>query len=276
MRIRVLAFAGIGIVVAGCAAIVGIPDRSLKWCDRPGNTHAFCDDFDHISPGDLWLSPIVTPGATLTYVASDDSPPNALDTMTSALPGPDASALAAFGQTFKQPFDHTVVGVDVKFVQTNFVTQGNLTTGAAFLLLEDQPKAGPGFCIGLVTAPNSGNLPGFVNLGVVYVPNSAFCTSVGNLQADAGADTDGGAITPTIVTQAPVGVWTHLKLEATRAGDGSGIVSVAAAAGAHSAPPIPAGSLGEGEPLVGLATTVTGPSGVFEIQFDNVTVDFPP
>jgi hypothetical protein len=76
-----------------------------------------------------------------------------------------------------------------------------------------------------------------------------------------------------------LGAWTHLKLEVRRdpmANDGSGSVVVTGVVGSGSAPPLPPGSLAAtGHPLLGLATTVTGPSGVFETQFDNVTVDFP-
>ncbi len=276
MRQRVVPALSAAAVLAAlsCASILSIPDRTLKWCDRSGNAHAFCEDFDQADAGaGLDHPPVVVGPASLAFVPSDDTAPNALDTQTSALPGPDASAIAAMGKRFEdRKFDHVVVEADVRFIQANFVTQGSITTGVGFLLLEDQPS----FCIGLVAAPSTSNLASAIDLGVVYVPNNRNCVTVGNLPSmpDAGIDPDAG-VSLTIFTQTFVGSWTHVKLEAKRASDGSGIVTATGGVGAQVAPPIPPGSLAQGIPLVGLATTVTGPSGPFEIQFDNVTIDFP-
>ena len=270
----VLALSAAAVLAAlGCASILSIPDRTLKWCDRPGNVHAFCEDFDQADAGAGLDPPVVAPGAALSFVPSDDTPPTALDTQTSALPGSDTSAVAAMGKRFEdRAFDHVVVEADVRFVQANFMTQGSLTTGVGFLLLADQPS----FCIGLVAAPAASNLANAIDIGVVYVPNNSDCVTVGNLPApDAGIDPDAG-VSLTMFTKTILGSWTHFRLEAKRAPDGSGTVTAYGGAGAGVAPPIPPGSLLDGgHPLVGLATTVTGPSGPFEIQFDNVTIDFP-
>jgi hypothetical protein len=274
MRLPVAPALGAAAILAalGCASILSIPDRTLKWCDRPGNVHAFCEDFDQADAGAGLDPPVVAPGAALAFVPSDDTPPTALDTQTSALPGPDASAVAAMGKRFEdRAFDHVVVEADVRFVQANFMTQGSLTTGVGFLLLADIPS----FCIGLVAAPSASNLANAIDIGVVYVPNNPNCVTVGNLPTpDAGTDPDAG-VSLTMFTKTVLGSWTHFRLEAKRENDGSGTVKAYGGAGAGVAPPIPPGSLAQGFPLVGLATTVTGPSGPFEIQFDNVTIDFP-
>jgi hypothetical protein len=256
----------------GCASILSIPDRTLKWCDHQATVHAFCEDFDQADAGAGLDPPVVAPGAAIAFVPSEDTPPTALDTQTVALPGPDASAVAAMGKRFEdRPFDHVVVEADVRFVQANFLTQDGLTTGVGFLLLADIPS----FCIGLVAAPSASNLPNAIDIGVLYVPNSSNCVTVGNLpMPDAGIDPDAGG-SLTIFTNTVLKAWTHFRLDAKRASDGSGTVNAYGGAGAGIAPPIPPGSLAHGFPLVGLATTVTGPAGPFEIQFDNVTIDFP-
>ena len=276
MQLRVPVGLSVAAVLAalGCASILSIPDRTLKWCDRQATVHAFCADFDQADAGAGLDPPVVAPGAALAFVPSDDTPPMALDTQTVALPGPDASAVAATGKRFEdRTFDHVVVEADVRFVQANFITQGGLTTGVGFLLLADIPS----FCIGLVAAPSASNLANAIDIGVLYVPNSSNCVTVGNLPSmpDAGIDPDAG-VSLTIFTNTLLGSWVHFRLDAKRAIDGSGTVKAYGGAGAGMAPPIPPGSLAKGFPLVGLATTVTGPSGPFEIQFDNVTIDFPP
>jgi hypothetical protein len=281
-RRALLSVALAALSAAGCASILNIPDRTLKWCDQSGNAHDFCEDFDHADAGGAWSPPVVSPQTTVTYVPSTQSPPNALDTSVAPLADAGESQLAAIAKAFPtRSFGHVVVEADIRIVQANFQTAGDLTTGAGFLLLADQPS----MCIGLVATPPVTGLPNTVGIGLVYVPNNPNCVTVGNLLLDAGAQpatAEGGAVpsplptvTPTIVTQAFIGLWTHFKLDVVRnASDGSGTVALSAAAGAGNAPPLPSGSLGDGHPVLGLATTVTGPSGIFEAQFDNVTVDF--
>jgi hypothetical protein len=281
-RRAILSVAVVAASGAGCASIVSIPDRTLKWCDQTGNAHDFCEDFDHADAGGAWSAPVVSPQTTVKYVSSAQSPPNALDTWVGPLTDTGESQLAAIAKAFPtHTFSHVVVEADIRIVQANFQTAGDLTTGAGFLLLADQPS----MCIGLVATPPTTGLANTVGIGLIYVPNNPNCVTVGNLELDAGSEPDTGeggttpsappTVVPTIVTQAFVGLWTHFKLDVSRnPSDASGMVALSAAAGAGNAPPLPAGSLGDGTPVLGLATTVTGPSGIFEAQFDNVTVDF--
>jgi hypothetical protein len=69
--------------------------------------------------------------------------------------------------------------------------------------------------------------------------------------------------------------WFHVKLDVKRNPDGSGAVAFDINyPGVVAAPQIPPGYLTESPPAVAVATSVAGPTGKVELQFDNVTVDF--
>jgi hypothetical protein len=136
-----------------------------------------------------------------------------------------------------------------------------------------------------------------VEISMVLLPNAHDCVKVINPQLDSSAsvvDSGGEAAldasnadddSSSSVSVAPVPAplaevfenqWIRVNLEVTRAQDGSGTIVFTTGANGGGLPPptIPAGWLGPGEPTLGIATSVTGPSGAFEIRFDNITLDF--
>lgn len=267
MRARVLVVSGAAALATavGCASILSIPDRSPAWCDRPENAHDFCDDFDHTDAGGSW-GPGATPGASVNFVSSSDTPPNALDLSTT----PKSLGGLAVGGLYRQfadhPFDHVRLSVDVRFISIDLQTEGGLASQLGFLLLEQQ-----GFCIGVVLTP--------AGIGMVMRAHATDCTGVSNMPADAGRITDEAGLT----AYAPVGPvpglnqWFHVTLDVKRhAADGSGTVGFNMNYPGVIAPPqIPSGFLTTSAPAVAVATSVVGPSGQVELQFDDITVDFP-
>jgi hypothetical protein len=270
MRAKVLAAiavvggAALG-VASGCASILSIPDRSPDWCNRPGNSHAFCDDFDHEDAGGNW-SPTLLPGTAADYTAPGETLPNAVDLSTT----PQALGGATVGGIFKQfdgeTFDHIVVNADVRFVDMELESEGGLESQLGFFLLQEQ-----GFCIGIVATPGG--------IGIVYRANSTDCTSVANLPVDASKITDDGGLDVfSIVGPIPtLKQWDHFTLDVERNTGGSGTVAFNINYPGFLTPPqIPEGYLTENSaPAIALATSIVGPSGHVEVQFDNVTVDFP-
>jgi hypothetical protein len=271
--------------VAGCTSILGVHDPSLQWCLRPENAHAFCEDFDHPDPLAAWQNAPTPPhGTDRKLLASDDSPPNLLDTNVQALSTGQA-ALTGLENSFSQEtFDHVVVGVDVRIVAANFFTSGDIASGIGFLLVEDTSSAAaqPNLCIGLALAPVKA--VGTIAVALVLAPNPTDCFTVDNLMTGDGESGDGGASgsgeapTPIPLAEILTNEWQHIVLDVRRdpSGDGSGtLTATLASAGALPEITIPAGSLAPGFPQIGVATSVSGPSGEVEIQFDNITVDFP-
>ena len=249
----------------GCASILSIPERSPDWCNRPGNVHDFCDDFDHADAGGAWQQGVL-PGTSLDFTTEGETPPNAaaLGTAPQALGSP--TVVGIFKQFDDQKFDHVVVGIDVRFNDADLRAEAGLESQLGFLLLEDQD-----FCIGVVLTPG--------RIGMVFRAHQLDCTGVGNLPADAGEIIDDAGLT----AFAPVGPiptlkqWVHIKLDVKRNANGSGDVGFTMNYPGVLAPPqIPAGYLtGNAPPLVALATSVVGPTGKIDVQFDNVTIDFP-
>lgn len=282
MRSRLLVASGLGAVTLGigCASILSIPDRTLapssdaggseggaassvEWCDRPENKHDFCDDFDHADAGAEWTTGD-TDGATVGFASSSDSPPTALDLST--VPEPlGAGTVGGLYLPFTQKFDHVHFAVDVRLVALDLKTQQGLSAELGFMLLEQT-----GFCIGTVFTP--------AGIGVIMRSDSTDCTSVSNLPADAGTITDDAGLT-TFAIVAPIpslNEWSHISLDVKRNSDGSGALGFDINFPGRVPPPqIPPGYLTEDPPAVAVATSVVGPSGRVELQFDNVTVDFP-
>ncbi len=273
---------------AACASILGIPDRSLEWCLQPGNAHPFCEDFDHQNPTEQWsTAPPPVSGASRTFVPSSFDPPNAFAMDTTV--GPLMAGVPLFSglqQSFvDQVFGRVVVGLDVRIVTAGFMADPDdptVQTGAGFLLLSDVvTAAGQSECIGLALSPAGADQ---VTIDVELVPNSNDCLTLNPLMGDSGvmamSDADAPMAAPTPVPSPLANVflnqWFRLTLDVTRQPDGSGTIDFRVPSVSSMAPPmIPAGSLSEGVPSLGIGTDVIGPSGTFEIQFDNVTVDFP-
>ena len=94
---------------------------------------------------------------------------------------------------------------------------------------------------------------------------------------EAGAIVDDGGLTSFAIV-APVpnpGQWYHVSLDLKRNSDGSGTVGFNINyPGVIPAPQIPAGYLTNAPPAIAVATSIAGPSGQVELQFDNVTADF--
>jgi hypothetical protein len=116
-------------------------------------------------------------------------------------------------------------------------------------------------------------------MGIVMRSHSTDCTTVMNLPVDSTTIVDDAGLTEfAIVAPVPnAGHWYHLALDIKRGSDGSGAVGFDFNfPGLVTPPQIPPGYLTESPPLVAIATSVVGPSGRVEVQFDNVTVDFLP
>jgi hypothetical protein len=279
----VVATSGLAAVAlaVGCASILSIPDRTVAstldgsadagapdasrdWCDQPGNKHDFCDDFDNGDAGAGWTTGS-TDGATIAFNSSTDSPPTALDLSTVPLPLGVATVAGLYEQ-FSQKFVHVRFAVDVRFMALDLETEGGLSAQLGFLLLEQT-----GFCLGVVTTP--------AGIGLVMRHDSTDCTSVADVPDDAGSITDDAGLTEfAIIAPVPtLSVWSHVTVDVTRNSDGSGTVGFDINLPGRLPPPqIPAGYLTEDPPAVAVATSVVGPSGRVDLEFDNVTVDFLP
>jgi hypothetical protein len=302
MRAAAIAVASVAAlaVTASCASIAGVHDVSLEWCDQPANQHDFCEDFDHADQANVFAawptSPTPPPGTTRTLVASDPSPPFALDTEVGPLQSGVSAATGLETAFPDRTFNDVKLGVEIRVVQANFGSTDPAAIGAGFLLLADLAKSAdqPSLCIALVLT--QATLGDNVEIAIVLLPNAADCVTVNNVLPDSSAiaaSTDAEALdgsggdagqspaSPTVPMPVPVAEvfenqWIQVSLDVTRAADGSGTIAftTGASGGGLPPPPIPSGWLGLGEPALGIATSVTGPSGAFEIQFDNITVDF--
>jgi hypothetical protein len=257
----------------------------VRWCDQPQNSyHAFCEDFDHDNALDSWtLKPTPTGGAMRALIASDDTPPNALST---SVP-PQATGqgnLTGLANAFpNRSINHVKITVDVRITQAEFKQEGAIASGIGFLLLEDTSldQNAMNTCMGLVLAPSGSGLTGTIAVAAVVVP-AADCFSVSNLMdasasGDAGdATTDAGAAPqPILLATILTNQWQHIELEVNRAEDGSGVLSpTIATTGKIPSVMFPAELFPQGYPQLGIASSVTGPAGSVEIDFDNVTADF--
>lgn len=269
---------------AACTSILGLKNASLRWCAQPGNEHDFCEDFDHENFIASWgTRPDPPPGATRTIIASDDSPPNALSTTIQPLTTGQANFTGLATAFTTRSIDHVIINVDVRVVRAEFKSDGAIVSGIGFLLLEDTSSVMTqrNTCMGLLLAPTA-NTTGTVAIAVVVVPNPMDCFTVNNLMLDggddAGTDTSmsGDVPAPIVLATIPTNQWQHVSLEIIRSEDGSGILRPTIAnAGALSDVPVPAELYPAGYPQLGIASSVTGPAGNVEIDFDNVTADFP-
>jgi hypothetical protein len=308
MASRGLAVSGVavGALAMGCASILSIPDRtlasvsdggtehlpdgtldardsglpdsgfadsgspdsaspdSLEWCDRPENKHDFCEDFDHDDAGTGWAAG-ATNGATYSFVPSTDSPPTALDLSTT----PQALGATSVGglyMPFTQPFGHVHFAVDVRFRNLDLESEGGLSAQLGFLLLEQT-----GFCIGMVMTP--------AGMGIVMRAKTTDCTGVMNVPVGVSPIIDDAGLSAfQIVAPVPTlnqDTWSHISLDVKRNSDGSGAVDFGVNYPGRVEPPqIPPGYLTADPPAIAVATSVVGPSGTIDLQFDNVTVDF--
>jgi hypothetical protein len=269
MRTRwVLASGTVALAAAvGCASVLSIPDRSPEWCDRPENQHDFCDDFDHVDAGGKGWGPGTMEGGSITFVPSTDSPPNALDMSTIAQPLGTGTVAGMYNQFDTRKFDHVRLAVDVRFVSIDLASMNGLSAELGFLLLAE-----PNFCIGAVMTP--------AGIGLVMRAHSTDCTNVTPVPEDAGTFVDDAGLTEyaQVAPMPGLNQWFHIKLDVTRNPEnGSGaVVFDINYPGVIGAPQIPPGFLTEAAPAVAVATSIAGPSGHVELQFDNVTVDFLP
>jgi len=258
---------------------LGIEEPSLEWCLRPENQHAFCEDFDHDDPFGAWeIKPTPPEGAARAVAVSDDSPPNLLDTSVQAITDGGASITGLETPFSDREFDRVVVSLDVRIVTFGYlVTEGMGGSGIGFLLVEDAYGEQDNLCVGLALTGGSTNAN--ANLAIVVRPSARECFTVDRLTAADDAGGADGGTPPFLLGEILVGGWNHIVLDVRRdpSGDGSGTIQPTVRGfGTLGAVPIPAGSLGPGYPQLGIATSVSGPVGNVEIQFDNVTVDFPP
>jgi len=256
--------------VAGCASLLSIPDRSLEWCDRAGNGHAFCEDFDHADAQAQWINASTAPDvANNVIVPSSDTPPNAIDISSAPLEA-DASVITGLlaADTSSRPLNHVHIEFDMRPVTVSLKTEGDTATGVGFFLFEADT-----FCLGLGLSPSG--------LGIIYLLNDE-CTVVGSAGVDGGftAGTQGTTSVTLFPNSWIEGSWAHVTIDLKRNPDGSGVVSVSAPkipGKFRDPPPIPPGSVpAEGTPTLAVAASIAGPSGPIELQFDNIAVDYLP
>jgi hypothetical protein len=269
MRTSLVAASGVVaalLTAVGCMSILAIPERSLSWCNRPENKHDFCEDFDHPDAASGWVVGAQSSTSSMKVVASDDTPPNAVDLSIAPL-ALDAGAVTGLFKEFpSKNFAHVRFEADVRFVDVHLESQGGVTSQVGFLLLQE-----PAFCVGMVVTPSG--------IGMVMRAKQRDCTTVSSLPVDAGNIVDDAGLT----AYAPIAPipgstqWFHVKLEVQRRADNGGNVTFDINyPGVINAPAIPAGFLQDAPPAIAVATSVAGPSGRVELQFDNVTVDFSP
>ncbi len=171
-------------------------------------------------------------------------------------------------QFTSRTFDHVVLETDLRFVDLQLDAGAGLASELGFLLVEDVD-----FCVGVVMTPSG--------IGTIMRSHSTDCTSVSNIPVDGGATVDDAGLTTfAIVAPVPnVNQWFHTRVDVKRNADGSGTVSFNINyPGVIAAPQIPPGYLmgtSTSFPSVAVAASVVGPAGHIEVQFDNVTVDFP-
>lgn len=257
---------------AGCANVLGIPNDSPSFCAQPANQgHDYCEDFDVGDPSTRWTFAEATPGAAYAVRPSDKTGPNLIDFSS---PGASAgsTAIAAFDEEFD---DSTFVGLhveaDVRFVTANGAP---IDASGGFLLIADKS----GGCIGLGIgsgAPDGGK--GEAMIGAVVFPTAASCT----LLANGGIGGSDAPISNNPLTPAPApNTWFHMVVVvAPGTGDGTGTLTFNIVGQPGSVAPVtlPSKTLPPGGiPFVGFAAQVNGPSGPFEVQFDDITIDLRP
>jgi hypothetical protein len=280
-----LAFAALT-ATAACTSVLGLKNPSLRWCAQQNPQHDFCEDFDHENAIDSWtLKPTPTGGAGRSIIASDDSPPNALSTSVPPQPTGQGNLTGLANAFPDRSIDHVIIELDIRIDKAEFMQDGPIVSGIGFLLLEDTSKLSNTLntCMGLVLAPPSSGLSGTIAVAAVVIP-AADCFSVNNLMDAAASDAGGGGATmdsgappqPIVIATILTNQWQHVKLELIRGEDGSGILQPTLnTTGAIPAVPVPAELFPPGYPQLGIASSVTGPAGNVEIDFDNVTADFP-
>jgi hypothetical protein len=109
-----LALAVVALTAAGgCAAVLGIPDRSATLCAR--ETHDLCEDFDNRQAAYIWNGPDggEDPRAAITIVPSDQTPPNAISLRFPAIGATDA-VQGLIGSSFQRSADGLRVAFDVR------------------------------------------------------------------------------------------------------------------------------------------------------------------
>jgi hypothetical protein len=262
---------GVGLAVAGCASVLGIPNDSPSFCAQPANQgHAYCEDFDVGDAGARWtFAETIGNGAAYGLQPSDDTPPNLLDMSVGGVPEGGA-AVAGFDKEFD---DSTFVGLHIE-ADVRFVSQGDAgaTAQGGFLLITDKS----GGCIGLGVGARDATHP-VAGIGAVVFSKATACS----LLTGGGGPSD-VAPAQTFLTTAPQpDKWFHAVVVVAPAasGDGSGTLTFNIVGQPESSPtiPLPPGTLvPTGIPLVGFAAQTNGPSGSFEVQFDDVTIDLRP
>ncbi len=263
---------GVAVVAVGCASVLGIPGDTPSFCAQPANQgHAYCEDFDVGDAGSRWTFAEKSDGSTYSVQPGGESPPNLLD-MTSPMEPDGGSGLAGFTKEFD---DSKFVGLhieaDVRFVTPN---DAPLTAVGGFLLIVDKNGGG---CIGVGTAPGGPN--GKPSIGAFVFAQGAGCSA---LTSGGGPSSMLGGRQVYVGDAPQPNTWVHMVVIATpdaAKNDGSGTLSfnIEGQPGAFMPVPLVLGTLvSGGVPLVGFAAQVNGPSGAFEVQYDNITIDLSP
>lgn len=263
---------GAGLAAAGCASVLGIPSDSPSFCAQSANQgHAYCEDFDVGDAGSRWtFAEVIGNGAAYGVQASDRSPPNLLDMKVGGVPEGGA-ALAGFDKEFD---DSTFVGLHIE-ADVRFVAQDDagLTGQGGFLLITDKS----GGCIGLGVGARDSTHP-VAGIGAIVFAKATACSL---LTGGGGGDVGGVPSQTFLTTVPPTDTWSHVVVVVApgAGGDGSGTLTFNIVGQPASSPtvPLPPGTLPpNGIPLVGFAAQTSGPSGPFEVQFDNITIDLKP
>ncbi len=257
-RARVV-LAAATLCAVGCAAVIGLKDRSPSYCGDPNNQHFFCEDFDHPNAIADFTLVAQQGGAAVTVDASDaaKSPP---DMATVSTPADDGSAdgqvLAGMTKEFDHPLTHVRIQVDLRFEQLDLPILDSGRAGAAGLVLVQDKQ---GFSFGIGAGPG-GTLGAILGVGV----------NLDAAAASAGAPLYAGL---------PMLQWLHLLVEIQRDDQGGAtlVVTIEGQPGTSNAPPkIPPMSIaGTGTTLVGIASQALAPTGAVVVDYDNLVVDFP-
>ena len=260
MRLTVRAALAVALLAGvGCAAVIGLKDRTPSFCGDPSNQHSFCEDFDHPDALGDFTQVAEYGGGTIAVVESDAavSPPNIAVMQTPPNDGdPGGQVLAGVSKEFDHPLTHLRIQVAFRFEQLDLPVPDGGAPGAAGLVLV-QDKQGFSFAIG--AGPNG--------------------TLAALLGAGASANADAASIqTMPLYVGLPMEHWLQLLVEIQRddQGGASLLVTIVGQPGTNGAPPkIPAGSIaGIGTTLVGVAVQAIPPSGSLMVDYDNFTVDF--
>ncbi|MGD0525848.1 MAG: hypothetical protein ABSE49_11925 [Polyangiaceae bacterium] len=260
-------------VVAGCASVLGIPQGTPSFCAQSANQgHAYCEDFDVGDPSTRWTFAEANNGAAYAVQPGGLSPPNLLD-MSAPGEGDGGAALAGFTKEFD---DSTFVGLHIE-ADMRIVTpdDGPITASGGFLLIVDKNGGG---CIGIGVAPKGAD--GKPSFGAFVFAQGAGCSALTSNGTNP-STVAGGKNYPLGDAPAP-NTWVHIVVVATpntKLADGSGTLTFNIEGQPDAFMPVPLllGTLAPaGIPLVGFASEVTGPSGAFEVQYDNITIDLSP